>query len=109
MDSYGTRVATGSKDTTVAVASVTPTGMSFDRVLGDCGGSQAFHEKVVKGVSLRDESTVRGRRREGGRDACVRVCVDERATGENCSRCFASSLCFSSKHVRMLSLMSVDV
>ena len=59
MDSHGTRVATGSKDTTVAIASVTPTGLALDRVLGDCGGSQAFHEKVVKGVSLRDESTVR--------------------------------------------------
>eukprot|EP00904_Undaria_pinnatifida_P008596 jgi/Undpi1/4867/HiC_scaffold_19.g08220.m1 len=69
MDSYGTRVATGSKDTTVAVASVTPTGMSFDRVLGDCGGSQAFHEKVVKGVSLRDESTVAS----CGDDSNVRV------------------------------------
>ncbi|CAM9835023.1 unnamed protein product, partial [Laminaria digitata] len=58
MDSHGTRVATGSKDTTVAIASVAPTGLALDRVLGDCGGSQAFHEKVVKGVSLRDESTV---------------------------------------------------
>lgn len=59
MDSHGTRVATGSKDTTVAIASLTPAGLSFDRVLGDNGGSQAFHEKVVKGVSLRDEDTVR--------------------------------------------------
>ncbi|CAN0193001.1 unnamed protein product, partial [Hapterophycus canaliculatus] len=59
MDSIGTRVATGSKDTTVAIASVRPTGLELDRVLGDAGGSQAFHEKVVKGVSLRDENTVR--------------------------------------------------
>ncbi|CAM9475162.1 unnamed protein product, partial [Ectocarpus sp. 4 AP-2014] len=58
MDSHGTRVATGSKDTTVAIASLRPTGIEHDRVLGDLGGSQAFHEKVVKGVSLRDENTV---------------------------------------------------
>lgn len=31
---------------------------SWNRVLGDPGGSEAFHEKVVKGVSLRDENTV---------------------------------------------------
>ncbi|CAM9299132.1 unnamed protein product, partial [Ectocarpus sp. 8 AP-2014] len=58
MDSRGTRVATGSKDTTVAIASLRPTGIEHDRVLGDPGGSEAFHEKVVKGVSLRDENTV---------------------------------------------------
>ncbi|CAM9776275.1 unnamed protein product, partial [Ectocarpus sp. 12 AP-2014] len=58
MDSHGTRVATGSKDTTVAIASLRPTGIEHDRVLGDPGGSEAFHEKVVKGVSLRDENTV---------------------------------------------------
>lgn len=28
-------------------------------MLGDPGGSEAFHEKVVKGVSLRDENAVR--------------------------------------------------
>lgn len=59
MDSIGTRVATGSKDTTVAISSLSPTGLSLDRVLGDSGGSQAFHEKVIKGVSLRDDNTVR--------------------------------------------------
>ncbi|CAN0400284.1 unnamed protein product, partial [Ectocarpus fasciculatus] len=58
MDSHGTRVATGSKDTTVAIASLRPTGIEQDRVLGEPGGSEAFHEKVVKGVSLRDENTV---------------------------------------------------
>lgn len=61
MDCYGKRVATGSKDTTVALASLRPTGLAFDRVLGDAGGSEAFHKKVIKGVSLRDEITVRER------------------------------------------------
>lgn len=58
MDTYGTKVATGSKDTTVAIASLTPAGVAFDRVLGAPGGCEAFHEKVVKGVDLRDEHTV---------------------------------------------------
>lgn len=31
MDSHGTRVATGSKDTTVAIASLRPTGIEHDR------------------------------------------------------------------------------
>lgn len=61
MDCYGKRVATGSKDTTVALASLRPTGLAFDRVLGDAGGSEAFHKKVIKGVSLRDEIMVRER------------------------------------------------
>ncbi|CAM9344824.1 unnamed protein product [Ectocarpus sp. 6 AP-2014] len=69
MDSHGTRVATGSKDTTVAIASLRPTGIEHDRVLGDPGGSEAFHEKVVKGVSLRDENTVAS----CGDDSNVRV------------------------------------
>ena len=59
MDSYGTRVATGSKDATVAIASLRPTGLVPDRVLGDPGGNEMFHTRVIKGVSLRDETTVR--------------------------------------------------
>lgn len=59
MDVHGARVVTGSKDTTVSLAFVTPTGITRDRVLGVAGGSEAFHQKVVKGVELRDEHTVR--------------------------------------------------
>eukprot|EP00752_Nemacystus_decipiens_P012495 g11067.t1 len=69
MDSCGARVATGSKDTTVSLACLRPTGISCDRVLGDAGGSEAFHQKVVKGVSLRDDNTVAS----CGDDSNVRV------------------------------------
>eukprot|EP00903_Cladosiphon_okamuranus_P017877 g16450.t1 len=69
MDSYGARVATGSKDSTVSLASLRPTGLECSRVLGDPGGSEAFHVKVVKGVSLRDENMVAS----CGDDSNVRV------------------------------------
>ncbi|CAN0325160.1 unnamed protein product [Pylaiella littoralis] len=69
MDSHGTRVATGSKDTTVALGSLRPTGLERDRVLGDPNGCAGFHEKVVKGVSLRDENMVAS----CGDDSNVRV------------------------------------
>lgn len=58
MDVKGVRVATGSKDTTVGVAMLTPDGIVPDRAIGVPGGSEAFHERVVKGVDLRDELTV---------------------------------------------------
>lgn len=59
MDTCGNTLATGSKDATVAIATLTSTGVIFERALGDPGGSELFHEKVIKGVDLRDESTVR--------------------------------------------------
>lgn len=59
MDSIGTRVVTGSKDATVGVASLRPTGIVAEQVLGECGRSEAFHTRIIKGVSLRDETTVR--------------------------------------------------
>lgn len=72
MDSRGVRVATGSKDTTVALASLRPTGLALERVLGGPGGSDAFHVKVIKGVSLRDENTVRGQKSPTGCCYCYR-------------------------------------
>lgn len=36
MDSHGTRVATGSKDTTVAITSLRPTGIEQDRCVCVC-------------------------------------------------------------------------
>lgn len=59
MDSIGTRVVTGSKDATVGVASLRSTGIAPEQVLGESGGSEAFHTRVIKGVSLRDEIMVR--------------------------------------------------
>ncbi|CAM9356868.1 unnamed protein product, partial [Sphacelaria rigidula] len=79
MDTCGNTLATGSKDATVAIATLTSTGVIFERALGDPGGSELFHEKVIKGVDLRDESTVAS----CGDDANVHVIDLRNASGSN--------------------------